>query len=274
MKRVVLALAAAGAFSAETAIAQDIVAPETSQIAIANNADLIIELGVGAKIQPRYEGADEYIVSPFPIISLDYLNIPGLLEIGGSDRVGGLSIGPSFRFIDERDPDDDPDLFGTRSLDRTYEVGLRVGYEIALDPVYGIELYGEGRYAFGEAEGFVGGLGIDAIARPTNRLELKLGPRTSFASSDYMDTYFSVTSAESLLSGGRLDAFEADAGFKTVGLLASARYEFRPNWFLNTEFGYDRLIGDAGDSPIVDAGSEDQFFAGFGLSRRFSFDLF
>lgn len=272
-------LAGAAALSAEPAFAQ---APagqppigiDTSEVAIANNADLIVELGVGGRVRPRYLGADEYIVTPFPIISVDYLSIPGLFTVGGSDRVGGLTFGPSFGLIGSRDAGDDSDLTGTRALDETYELGLRIGYEHALDPIYGVEVYGALRGAFGEARGVTGDLGVDAIARPSDILELKLGPRATFASTDYVSTYFSVSPAESAASGGRLDAFSADGGFTSVGVDASARYEFRPNWFARAEASYERLVGDAADSPIAAVGSRDQFSVGIGLSRRFSFDIF
>jgi len=89
-----------------------------------------------------------------------------------------------------------------------------------------------------------------------------------------MDTYFSVRPIEALGSFGRLDAFDAEAGFKSVGVAASARYEFRPDWFLNANAAWDRLVGDAKDSPIAEVGTENQFFAGVGLSHRFRIDLF
>ncbi|WP_246333182.1 MipA/OmpV family protein [Aureimonas mangrovi] len=248
--------------------------PDTSEVAIANNADLVIELGIGGTVQPRYLGSDDYILSPSPIVAVSYLRLPGLLEVGGGPETA-FSIGPSFRFIGERDPDDDSDLEGLRSLDRTYEAGLRAGYEVDFDQMWGGEIYGEARYAFGEAEGFVGGFGVNAIVRPNEVVELRFGPRAELASSEYMQTYFSISPDESIASGGRLSAFEADGGFYSVGVEAEARYEFRSNWFLTAEAGYQRLVGDAKDSPIVsEAGSADQFTAGLGISRRFSLDLF
>lgn len=271
-----LLLTGAAAIAAEPAAAQlqEPVTIDTSEVAIANNNDLVIELGAGGRVRPRYLGADDYIVTPFPIISVDYLSIPGLFTVGGSDRTGGLRFGPSFGFTGSRDSGDDADLFGTRDLDETYEVGVRVGYEYAIDAVYGLEFYGEARGAFGEASGVVGGFGVDAIARPTEALELKFGPRATLASSDYMSTYFSISQAESAASGGRLDTFDADGGFTTVGVDGSVRYEFRPNWFARADASYERLVADAADSPIARVGSRDQFTFGLGLSRRFSFDLF
>ena len=54
---------------------------------------------------------------------------------------------------------------------------------------------GEARYAFGGAEGLVGEIGLNAIARPTETLELSAGPFASLASDDYTDAYFGVTPA-------------------------------------------------------------------------------
>ncbi|WP_019996003.1 MipA/OmpV family protein [Aureimonas ureilytica] len=260
---------------ASSALAADYGTPDTTAVAVANNADLIIELGAGVSTQPAYEGANNYIVSGFPIVSLQYLNLPGLFEIGSPEESrGGFRLAPSFRFIDKRNAADYPELSGTRALDETYQLGLRAGYEFPIYETFNAEIYGEARYAFGEADGFVGNAGVDFISRPTQAWELKLGPTTSFADNNYMSTYFSVTPIESLASRGRLSAYEADGGFKTVGVRGSARYEFRPNWFINANAAYDRMVGDAKDSPIVKVGSEDQFFAGIGLSHRFSLDLF
>ncbi|ALN71113.1 MULTISPECIES: MipA/OmpV family protein [unclassified Aureimonas] len=264
-----LGLLSSGAYAA------DYGTPDTTAVAVANNADLIIELGAGVSTQPAYEGANDYIVSGFPIVSLQYLSIPGLFDIGSRDVTnGGFKIAPSFRFIDKRNAADYPELRGTRALDETYQLGLRAGYEFPIYDTFNVEVYGAARYAFGEAEGFVGEAGVDFISRPTAQWELKLGPTTSFADSEYMSTYFSVTPIESLASFGRLAAYEADSGFKTVGVRGSARYEFRPDWFVNVNAAYDRMVGDAKDSPIVKVGSEDQFYAGIGLSHRFTLDLF
>ena len=143
------------------------------------------------------------------------------------------------------------------------------------DPQARFDLTGSGavRYAFGGADGFVGDIGANLIARPTERLVLKAGPTASFASSDYMDSYFGVSARESAASGFRLGAYDPDGGFKSVGVAASARYEIFTDWFINADAKYDRLVGDAEDSPLVQAGDENQYFFGLGVSKRFSLDL-
>jgi MipA family protein len=231
--------------------------------------DLVIELGGGAKFEPSYEGASDYDVSPFPTIKLEYLNVPGLFTIGGGGDDLGFSIGPSFNVTGERDSSDHDELTGLNDVDATYELGLKASYEWEH-----AEVYGAARYAFGGAEGFVGDVGANAIFRPTSYLEFKIGPVATFAGEDYMDTYFGVTPGESLSTGGRLSAFDAEAGIKSAGVEAKARYEFREDWFLNAEASWTSMVADAKDSPIVEAGDDQQFTVGLGVSKRFSLDLF
>ncbi|GGE29555.1 hypothetical protein GCM10007276_03460 [Agaricicola taiwanensis] len=235
---------------------------------VAPGTDLIIELGIGGRVSPAYEGASEYEVSPFPIIRPRYVNIPGLGAFGGRDGTG-FSIAPSVGYTPERDDKDYDDVAGLIDVDPTYEAGLRAAYGWRH-----AEIYGEARYAFGGAHGLVGEIGANAIARPTSQWEFKVGPFMSFASEDYMDTYFGVTPEEEIITAGRFTAHDPDGGIKSAGINAMIRYEFKPDWFANVEASYSRMLGDAEDSPIVEAGSKDQFAIGLGLSKRFSLDLF
>ena len=115
---------------------------------------------------------------------------------------------------------------------------------------------------------------MDFITAPVESLQLNFGPRLSWASGNYMDTYFGVTDAEASASGSRLSAYDPSPSFKTAGLEARVSYAFSQNTRLHVQAGWDRFIGDAADSPIVEAGSKDQFSIGAGLTYRFSFDVF
>ncbi|MBO0902506.1 MipA/OmpV family protein [Jiella sonneratiae] len=230
--------------------------------------DLVFELGIKGVVEPEFLGSNDYRVVPGAIFSVEYLNLPGIGSFGGPDGLG-LSIGPSFNYVGARKSSDHPELSGLDDVDATYEAGIKVSYEWQY-----AEVYGEARYAFGGAEGFVGNAGANLIARPTDTVTLKLGPTVSFASKGYMDDYFSVSAAEEIASGGKFQAYDAGGGFRTVGVAASARYEFSPDWFLNADASWDRLVGDAADSPIVKAGDKDQYSFTLGVSKRFSLDLF
>ncbi|UIJ70407.1 MipA/OmpV family protein [Aurantimonas sp. HBX-1] len=120
----------------------------------------------------------------------------------------------------------------------------------------------------------VGGAGANAIYRLTPQLILKAGPFATLASEDYTETYFGVTAAESANTGFRLDAYDPEGGLKSVGVSGSARYAFRHDWFLNAEASSSQMVGDAADSPTVEAGDESQFTFGLGVSKHFTLDLF
>ena len=229
-------------------------------------ADLVIELGGAALLAPAYEGSDEYTLSPVPLASIEFLRLPGLFELGGgADQ--GLSLFPSFRMVGERDDDDFDGLEGLGDVDRAIELGGGVAYQYAA-----LRGYVAVRRGFGGHEGLVGETGVDVLAAPSPGLTLGAGPRVTFASQDYVQTYFGVTPAQAALS--RLPAYDAEGGIKSVGVEGEARYELTENWALNATLGYQHLVGDAADSPVTALGSEHQFSASLGLTRRFSFDLF
>ncbi|MGO4843107.1 MipA/OmpV family protein, partial [Rhizobiaceae sp. 2RAB30] len=74
--------------------------------------------------------------------------------------------------------------------------------------------------------------------------------------------------------GSQLREYDPGSSFKTAGLAARATYAVSQNTRLHLQAGWDRFIGEAADSPIVEAGSMNQFSIGGGLTYRFSFDLF
>jgi MipA family protein len=256
----VVVFAIAGTFSA---VAQT---PTDEWVFGANGEDLVLELGGGALVRPAYVGADDYTFHPWPIVELSFLRLPVLGTFGGGPETG-LSFAPSFRFVGERDDDDYSELTGLGDVDFAVEAGGRVAYRQGM-----LRGFVAVRHGFGGHEGIVGETGLDLIVAPTPRLEVSGGPRLSFASDDYMDTYLGVTPAQSAASG--LPAFDPDGGIKGVGVAGEAKYALTRRWSLIGEAGYERLIGDAADSPITDRGSENQFSAAIGLSYRFGLNLY
>jgi outer membrane protein len=128
------------------------------------------------------------------------------------------------------------------------------------------------RQGFGGHDGIVGEGGVDFVVEPVPPLTVSVGPRVSFASEDYMETYFGVDAAQSAASG--LPVFDAEGGIKGVGVEAEWRYALTRRWALVGEAGYERLVSDAADSPITEVGSENQFSAALGLTYRFGLDFY
>ena len=228
------------------------------------------ELGGGPILAAKYPGADSYIVSPFPLIAVERFFLPGIGQIGDRDTTNRkFSVYPSFNFNGERKASDSSDLTGTKKIDWALEFGLGASYR--QDWLSGfIEL----RQGINGHTGQVADLGIDIVSNPSEQLQFTFGPRATWASGEYMQTYFGVSAAEAAAPGSVLSEFDASSGFKSVGLAARADYRLTDRTTLQLRGGWDRLIGDAARSPITKAGSEDQFTIGTGLSYRFAFDAF
>ena len=231
-----------------------------------NGEDIVLEVGGGILTRPEYESADDYTLRPWPIVDLNFLRLPYLGTFGGGHE-SGLKFSPSFRIISERDDADHSELTGLGDVDLAVEVGGTIIYRYNM--VRGVFTI---RRGFGGHEGFVGETGVDLVTKPVSRLDLSVGPRLHFADSEYLETYLGVTPAQSAASG--LPVFDPDGGIKGVGVAGEAKYALTQRWSLVGKAGYERLIGDAADSPITDLGSENQFTAALGVSYRFGLDLF
>lgn len=145
---------------------------------------------------------------------------------------------------------------------------LEPGAFIAYQAGDHFRLRGELRKGVTGHKGWVATAGADFIARAGDKWLASLGPRVTWGGNRYLDAYFSVTPGESAATG--LPVFDAGSGIESVGGAASLLFELTPHWGLAGFAKYDRLVGDAGRSPIVrQVGSRNQFSAGLGLSYTF-----
>ena len=239
----------------------------TSVAAPVRPYDIVLEIGAGGAMRPAYEGAKGYEFNPTGFFTLHYLWLPGVGDVKKERADEGFSIGPSFRYVYKRDSDDQPELRGLSNIDAAYELGGRIAYQWSLfRPWVAV------RYGFGGHSGIVAETGLDLRFRPSAVTEFAIGPRASFATSEYMRTYFGVTPAEAARSG--LSAYNPRGGIKGAGLEVSGRYELTEQWALVGLAYYERLIGDAAASPIVKVGNENQITAKLGLSYKFGLKLF
>ena len=229
--------------------------------------DVVLELGAGGVMRPAYEGPKDFDFSPTGFVTLHYLWLPGLGEVKGGRRTEGFAFGPAFRYVRKRNSNDYAELRGLDDVDAAVELGGRLSYRFGM-----FRPWVAMRYGLGGHDGIIGEAGVDVVLRPTEAIEVMIGPRKSFATSAYMQTYFGVTPAEAAQSG--LPSYAPNGGFKGAGFEVGSRYAFTPQWSVISTVAYEKLLGDAADSPIVRAGSDNQFTAKLGLSYRFGVRLF
>jgi outer membrane scaffolding protein for murein synthesis (MipA/OmpV family) len=242
------ALAAAAALLPLQALAQD------------GGNRFAFDLRAGVEARPGYFGSDEVAVGPDLGFSLRGLSL-GPLSFGGTGEVEqGLGLRGSFRFLPGRSADDYEELQGLEDVDAAVELGGGLSYSESW-----YEAFAVARYGVTGHESLVADLGMDLIARPTDRLTLRGGPRVFLGSDDFAATYFGVTASEADASA--FPAFEAEGGILSTGVELSADYRLTDNWGLEGGVRYDRLRNDAATSPIT--AEDNQLSAFLGVTRRF-----
>ncbi len=221
---------------------------------------LTFTLGAGASAVPDYFGSDEVEAGPSFSADVGFLRF-GRVALGDEDPTDietGLGFRGSFRYVPAREgePFEGPDRLGDE-VDRAFELGGGVSYGQGW-----YEAFAVARLGVGGHDALVGEVGMDLIARPTDRLQLTAGPRIFLGTDDYADTYFSTSEAAA-------PAFEAEGGILSSGLEVGASYDLTDRWGLQATARYDRLQNDAADSPISE--EDDQVSATIEVTRTFDF---
>ncbi|MGY6549755.1 MAG: MipA/OmpV family protein [Roseinatronobacter sp.] len=233
--------------------------------ALSRDRVLSFSLTGGASFAPDYFGSRDSSLGPWGSFGSAGIRF-GDLEIGATDGPvqfqPGAGLRGAFRLIGKREGKDELD--GLDNVRRAVEVGVGAHFTEENWQVFSNLRYG----AIGHSA-FAGDVGANVIFRGENGLVLNAGPRAQFGASRFMRTYFGVTEDESVASG--LDAFRPSSGFYSVGVEAGAFQPINDDWGITGRLRFDRLTGDASNSPIVQQGTRNQFSAQIGLTRHFNF---
>lgn len=234
-------------------------------------SDLSLRLGAVAMVTPTYEGSSEYRVIAVPYIAPAFALSGGRVQVNGPDDVrlrlfqhGGFEAGPVAGWRFGREEDDGRRLHGLGDVDGGLVVGGYMAWQMGiLKPFVSYH-----HQVTGDDGGGLLRFGTQAIWNPMDRVEMTGTLGASYADDNYMDAYFSVTPIQAAASSAGLAAYEADAGIKDVYLGLAAKIALTDAWTLNLSGRYSRLVGDAGDSPVVE--DENQFSGAIGASYKFN----
>ena len=228
--------------------------------------------GVG-QFSPRFDGSAE--LRPYGIPSIGFLRTGAPVEYSAKDDgldltlwsgPWGLRTGPVANYRPGRFSGGERRLSGLNDVPWSLEIG---GFAEVWPVSERLRARVELRRGFHGTESQIGALGADWVTKEGG-FTLAGGPRLEFADRDFMQKQYGVTAAEALRNG-RVTPYAPRAGLRAAGAIASLDYQWSQTWTTGVFTRYDRLIGQAGASPIVRAlGSRDQFT--FGLSAAFSFD--
>jgi outer membrane protein len=223
----------------------------------------------GVQVSPPYFGSDEMDFGPSFRGGLGAIRVGPINYSGGEDssdpyrRANGFGYGVAFRFIGPRNSDDYDELDGLDDIDATVEIGGAVGYVWP-----NLEALVDARYGFGGSNGWVSEARLNYVARPTDNIAIRIGPRVLWGSDNYTDTYFGVTESES--EDSSFAEYDPGAGLVSAGLEAIATYRLSDSWWLEGAVKWLQFQGDAADSPIVEQGSNDWTQVRIGLRRNFT----
>jgi MipA family protein len=253
--------------------------------------DTWVTIGAGVGYRPRYEGSDDYKVSPSPLIqgSIEGFNFgargPGLYvdvvrdggRKQGREKKVQFVVGPQILLRLDRTGDvKDPvvSLLGKRKT--AVEIGFTAGVAIkkVVNPFDTLTLSVDAQWdVAGAHKGNIISPSINYSTPLSKAAFINLSLSADRVDDNYARSYYSIDAAGSTASG--LPIYNAKAGWKKSTAFLVAAYDLSGN-ALDGGFSvfaltsYSRLLGDAKKSPITSVrGSASQYFIGGGVAYSF-----
>lgn len=216
-------------------------------------------LGAGILDHPKFPGADSSYTQVLPYFDVHYgdrlffdaVQGLGIKTSAREDCWLSASIGPD---LTHRNESDDPRLTGLGDVHYTGRLWLRAGSSFrrfTATATLGRDLFHKGQGTIADFEFF-------AHHYPADALEIDDGVGLRWADGEYTRTFFGIDAQQSLQSG--LPQYAAGSGIASVEAFVRLHYALTANWVLVSNLSWNRLEGDAVDSPITE--SRDRFTLG------------
>jgi outer membrane protein len=232
-------------------------------------------VGIAAGVAPDYWGSDDNqgVAAPFFRWTFEgqerYVQLLATeLSFNALDHPN-YQFGPVLNYRFGRDDDiDDAVVKRMAEIDDTVEFGIMGAYvwRDTGDPRHRFIVSAEVLADVGsEYDGWLAMAGVRywyPISRP---FDVLIGLGTTYGNSQFMDTYFGVSNADTIVTG--LSRFNAGSGFRDVNIPVALVFHYSENWHIAGGLKYYKLLDDASDSPITDIrGSDNQLIAGLGVA--------
>jgi MipA family protein len=231
-------------------------------------------VGVGGEYKPDFEGSSRSMFSPVPIFSIRRAGSAEQFR-GPRDSAsiafidfGDLRAGPAGKLVSSRKASNYSELNGLGDVKTAFELGGFVEYY----PVDWFRARVELREGVVGHHGTVADFSGDFIVPVIQRFTFSAGPRFTWESTQATAPYFGIDAMQAISSG--LPMFNAKGGAHSYGAGAQVSYRINPQWEVHSYVEYERLLGDAANSPIVTLrGSPNQTTIGIGASYSFDFKI-
>ena len=226
-------------------------------------------VGIGVGSTTEYSGGKDTVTLPAP--GLRYVTEGGyLLEwygpFGQLNLMNGpgWQLGPVLNVKMARKDVSDPVIKRIHETEYTLEAGMFVGYEYLKTEGIPLRLRVQGSVMTNGGDQYNGSrftLSGSYWQPLSQKFMMGMGIGSSWASSSYNNTYYGVTQQDSVASG--LPVYVPGGGMYLSYAWLGAIYELTREWYLGMLVLDQRLLNDAGHSPIVLA--RDQITAGIGV---------
>lgn len=246
----------------------------------AQDSPLVIEnmpniFGAGVALVPDYQGSDDSTVGAAPFGRITFSGQERYIQLFVTELYANvidhpfLRFGPVVNYRFGRDDDVEDDVVKKmEEIDGTIEAGVFGGFTFidGANPrkrfIVSVEYLQD---IGGEHEGYTASVSARFWHPLSKAIDVSLGVGATYADEDYMETYFGVSPSDADRTA--LPVFEADGGIKDVRILPAVVVHLSEFWHVGVGARYQRLLGDAEDSPVVDdRGSADQFMAGLAVA--------
>ncbi|MFC3228650.1 MipA/OmpV family protein [Marinibaculum pumilum] len=228
-------------------------------------------VGIGPGILPTYAGSKEYRFLPAIRATAEYegysASLFGLGARADLFAPDQIEIGPILNFQFGRD---DNEIAGLPGYEDAFYLGLYAAVEFKQVVGSHDSLRLEGTFEQNisdTGDGFRYGLSVGYGMPLSRSLLANLTLGAEFNDAQLMQREYGVTAAGAASSG--LAVHDPGDGIEGVYATLFTGYRLTPQWGLFAVGSAKRLVGGAGDSPIVKQGSANQFIGGFGITYTF-----
>ena len=245
-----------------------------------------LTVGVGGFYGPSYEGSDDYILFPAPVIQGNLGGVAITPRPGGialdfipdaKDAKVGFSLGPVANIRRDRvSRIKDTVVRRLGKLDTAVEVGANAGVTV-YDLVTGYDsltFSADARWdVAGAHKGMLWGPSVSYFTPVSKGAAINLAVSAEHMDDDFANYYFTVSPAGTVTSG--LPTFQARGGWKNVGINALVGVDFDGDLTNGglagfVTGGYTKLLNDAKRTPLTSIrGDADQWLVGAGMAFTF-----
>jgi len=243
-----------------------------------------LSVGAGVLYGPSYDGSDDYVISPAPIVQGNIKGIGisprpagfALDFIPNPDEGVGLALGTSVRLRSNRSAKVADKVVELVKLDTALEVGPTAGVTIpkVLHDYDSLSIGVDVRWdVLGSHDGMVVAPSVSYFTPLSQGTAVALTFDAEYGNDKFMDYYYSVDAGAAQASG--LPQYQAGSGFTRAGVTLVGGIDLNGDltdggFALVLLGGYSRMLGDAKESPFTSIrGSADQWMGAVGLGYTF-----